>query len=282
MAFLAGYGVKLFLVTQDLSQLNKAYTRENSVVANAHIRIAYAPNTLETAKWLSEACGKRTVATVSHSYSGERISPFLKSTSQSVQYTGRELLTPDEAMKLPPDDMLIFVSGLAPIYGRKIKYYEDPDFLACSKVPTPVRSDVLRVAEPAQPAPARARAGLPGLADTEEIPDENLELESVSAEELLGTSGGSGRRTWPEHAASRDQPPAGAPAPAPGAGSGLRPYTEVLAEFEREAARSGAPGPVPAEDAEDAEAFVEPLAEDAESAGNRPATAAGARIGDLV
>lgn len=40
------------------------------------------------------------------------------------------MLTPGEVMQLPPADELILVSGLAPIRAKKLRYYEDRNFIA--------------------------------------------------------------------------------------------------------------------------------------------------------
>jgi len=126
LAFIAGYGLKALLITQDLSQLQKAYTRDESIISNCHIRIAYAPNKVETAEILSKMAGQSTVVSEQRNYSGSRLSVLLNNVSTSEQVTQRPLLTADECMRLPPDDELVFVAGFRPIYGQKIKYYSDP------------------------------------------------------------------------------------------------------------------------------------------------------------
>jgi len=138
IAYAAGYGISYLLVIQNVEQLNDTYGKENGIKGNCHIRIAYAPNTLETAKELSEMTGKTTVLTQKTSVSGAR-SGHLKNASVSISETARALLTPDECMRLPglqkegekatkPGDMLIFVAGRSPIYGRQILYFLDPVF----------------------------------------------------------------------------------------------------------------------------------------------------------
>jgi len=125
LAFIAGYGLKALLITQDLSQLHKAYSKDESIISNCHIRIAYAPNKPETAEILSQMTGKMTVTTEQLQYSGNRLSVMLQNVNTSEQVVGRELLTADECMRLPPDDELVFMAGHAPIYCQKIKYYAD-------------------------------------------------------------------------------------------------------------------------------------------------------------
>src|SRR3546814_5201393 len=58
---MAGYGLKAFIIVQDLTQLQKAYGKEESITSNCHIRIAFAPNKIETARMLSDMSGKTTL-----------------------------------------------------------------------------------------------------------------------------------------------------------------------------------------------------------------------------
>jgi type IV secretion system protein VirD4 len=143
LAYMAGYGIKSYLITQDVAQLQAAYGGANStetIMANCHVQIAYAPNKLETMELLSKLAGQATVRTEQLSYSGGRIG-FRSNVQVSVAETERPLLTPDEARRLPPDDALVFVAGHAPIYGRKIKYYEDATFSERAKIAPPAPSE---------------------------------------------------------------------------------------------------------------------------------------------
>jgi len=151
LAYIAGYGGKVYIIVQDITQLNAVYGKDNALMANCHVRIAYAPNTIETAKILSDMTGKTTVVEQKISLSGSR-SGRMKNASMNVTETARPLLTPDECMRLPgmnanagsksnpnivPGDMLVFTAGQPPIYGRQILYFLDPVFSSRSKVPVP-------------------------------------------------------------------------------------------------------------------------------------------------
>lgn len=129
LAFIAGYGLKAMLIVQDLSQLYAAYGKDESVMSNCHIRIAYAPNKIETAELLSKMTGQSTVQHTQQNFSGNRLSVVLQSVSTSEQVVQRPLLTPDETMRLPPEDEIAFVAGHAPIYCKKIIYYKDARFI---------------------------------------------------------------------------------------------------------------------------------------------------------
>jgi type IV secretion system protein VirD4 len=142
LAYIAGYGLKAYLITQDLGQLTAAYGgssgRDESIVANCHCMIAYAPNKLETMELLSKLAGNTTIRTENKTYSGGRMAMMKGQVTVAVQEQERPLLTPDEARRLPPDDALVFIAGHPPIYGKKIKYYQDPVFSERAKIPPAV------------------------------------------------------------------------------------------------------------------------------------------------
>ena len=141
LAYFAGYGLKAYLIAQDLTQLHAAYGRDESLVSNCHLRIASAPNRIETAELLSKMAGSMTVHHTTRTYTGGRLDPALMHLMAAEQATERRLLTPDEALRLPADDLLIFVAGHAPIYGRKIKYYNDREFTRRARISAPASAD---------------------------------------------------------------------------------------------------------------------------------------------
>ncbi|KIZ48114.1 MULTISPECIES: conjugal transfer protein TraG [Rhodopseudomonas] len=125
LAFMAGYGIKSFLIAQSLNQIEKAYGANNSVLDNCHVRVAFATNDERTAKRVSDALGTATELRDSTNYAGHRLAPWLGHLMVSRQETARPLLTPGEVMQLPPADELLLVSGVHPIRARKARYYED-------------------------------------------------------------------------------------------------------------------------------------------------------------
>ena len=129
LAFLAGYGIRAFLVAQSLNQIDKAYGPNNAILDNCHVRIAFAPNDERTAKRLSDALGTATEQRHQRNLSGRRFSAWLSHTTISHQETARPLLTPGEILQLPQEESLIFLSGIPPIRARKLHYYRDRNFL---------------------------------------------------------------------------------------------------------------------------------------------------------
>ena len=126
LAFMAGYGLKSFLIAQSLNQIEKAYGQNNSILDNCHVRVSFATNDERTAKRVSDALGTATEMRAMKNYAGHRLSPWLGHLMVSRQETARPLLTPGEVMQLPPVDELVLVSGVPPIRAKKARYFEDP------------------------------------------------------------------------------------------------------------------------------------------------------------
>jgi type IV secretion system protein VirD4 len=128
LAFMAGYGIRAFLIAQSLNQIDRAYGEHNAILDNCHVRVAFATNDERTARRISDALGTATEQRAMRNYAGHRLAPWLAHVMVSRQETARPLLTPGEVMQLPATDELVLVSGLAPIHAKKLRYYEDRNF----------------------------------------------------------------------------------------------------------------------------------------------------------
>jgi type IV secretion system protein VirD4 len=125
LAFMAGYGLKSFLIAQSLNQIEKAYGPNNSILDNCHVRVSFATNDERTAKRVSDALGTATEMRAMKNYAGHRLSPWLGHLMVSRQETARALLTPGEVMQLQPADEIVMLAGTPPIRAKKARYYED-------------------------------------------------------------------------------------------------------------------------------------------------------------
>ncbi len=158
LAFIAGYGMKAYLICQDLNQLKSretGYGHDEAITSNCHIQTAFAPNRLETAEHLSKLTGQTTVIKEQITTSGRRSSLMHGHVTRTLQETQRALLTPDECMRLPgpmkdaegkitkPGDMIIYVAGFPAIYGTQPLYFQDEIFTARAQVNPPSFSDKL-------------------------------------------------------------------------------------------------------------------------------------------
>ncbi|MEV8468570.1 conjugal transfer protein TraG [Fluviibacterium sp. DFM31] len=160
LAFMAGYGLKAFLIAQSLNQIEKAYGQNNAILDNCHVRVAFATNDERTAKRLSDALGTTTELRAMKNYAGHRLSPWLGHLMVSRQETARALLTPGEIMQLPSDDEIILVSGAAPIRAQKVRYFRDaqltariqkPPIVEASAPVSPVETDDWSSLQPVAP-----------------------------------------------------------------------------------------------------------------------------------
>ncbi|MDW3224273.1 MAG: conjugal transfer protein TraG [Paracoccaceae bacterium] len=158
LAFMAGYGIKSFLIAQSLNQIEKAYGPNNSILDNCHVRVSFATNDERTAKRVSDALGTATEMRAMKNYAGHRLSPWLGHLMVSRQETPRPLLTPGEVMQLPPTDEIVMVAGTSPIRAQKARYFKDAQLQArvlppatAQKTDAPANDDWSQIAPPRPP-----------------------------------------------------------------------------------------------------------------------------------
>jgi type IV secretion system protein VirD4 len=140
LSYAAQYGLRACLIIQDLNQLDQLYGQNNPLLSYCHIRIAHATNSETTARRISLLAGDQTIVKYSSSYSDGSTN-----TNTSQTEIKRPLIMPDEVLRLPKDEMLIFIEGEYPIRGKKIVYHKDKAFKEMAKIPPVEKSDVLPV-----------------------------------------------------------------------------------------------------------------------------------------
>jgi type IV secretion system protein VirD4 len=126
MGLMAGYGVQLWPILQDIHQLRATYgQRAGTFLSNAGVLQVFGVNDHDSARLVSDLLGQETVVfqTMSHALDSEK-----SGLSFSDQHTGRALLTPDEVRNVPQGRELLFLAGLRPIVADKLRYYADPEF----------------------------------------------------------------------------------------------------------------------------------------------------------
>jgi type IV secretion system protein VirD4 len=168
LSYMAGYGLKAYLITQDIRQIVDQYGPNESIVSNCHVRVAFAPNQYDTAELLSKMTGNTTVQKATFNFSGSRLSPVMNHVNASVDQIERPLMTPDEVMRLrpptkegqgsaeriiAPGDMLIFMAGHHPIYGTQMLYFTDPILRSRSAVAAPLEPITLVDGKPQSQLP---------------------------------------------------------------------------------------------------------------------------------
>ena len=128
LGFIAGYGLKAMLISQSINQVRKVYGERNSILDNTHVRLFYAPNTVETAEYISKSLGQTTISFKTRSESGQKGSPFFTGKNVSTHFSARPLMTSGEVMELGAQEALLFIGGEKPLRCNKVRYFEDDSF----------------------------------------------------------------------------------------------------------------------------------------------------------
>jgi type IV secretion system protein VirD4 len=128
LAFMAGYGIKCFMIAQSLNQIEKAYGQNNSILDNSHVRVTYGALDDRTAERISKLLGQSTEIREQKNLAGGRLSPWLGHVMVSEQETARPLLTAGEVLQLPGDEAIVMVGNMPPYRGKKVMYYQDRRF----------------------------------------------------------------------------------------------------------------------------------------------------------
>ncbi|GAA4344068.1 hypothetical protein GCM10023144_47470 [Pigmentiphaga soli] len=136
VSLLRGYGLAFWVFIQDLSQLKGVYPKWQTFLANS-AKSFYGTDDYDTAKYISDSLGKATVEFETENTgrnSGSGLSAGGgsmnrgKSTGTSQQFTGRELLTPDEVMRLGPEKPIVLVRGERPYLLDRLNYLTDAEY----------------------------------------------------------------------------------------------------------------------------------------------------------
>ncbi|MGB5832211.1 MAG: type IV secretory system conjugative DNA transfer family protein [Thiohalocapsa sp.] len=126
MGLMAGYGVQMWPILQDVHQLRATYgPRAGTFLSNAAVLQLFGTNDQESARMVSELLGQ---TTVSFQTMGRALDAQGSGITLNLQQTGRPLLTPDEVRTLHASRSLLFVQGKRPILAGKLRYFADPEF----------------------------------------------------------------------------------------------------------------------------------------------------------
>lgn len=129
---MAGYGLQLWPILQDMHQLWGAYGKKaGTFLSNADLVQIFNVADVETASWVSKSIGATTMTyqTTGTSTSRGAMQFFeTKSSSTSTHLSRRELMTPDEIMRLDSSLEILLRQGAAPAIAAKVRYYDGPEF----------------------------------------------------------------------------------------------------------------------------------------------------------
>ena len=129
---MAGYGLQLWPILQDMHQLWSTYgKRAGTFLSNAGLVQIFNVADVETASWVSKSIGATTLAYQTTGTSTSRGGMQLfetKSTSTTAHLSRRELMTPDEIMRLDSSLEILLRQGAAPVIAAKVRYFQEQEF----------------------------------------------------------------------------------------------------------------------------------------------------------
>jgi type IV secretion system protein VirD4 len=166
---MAGFGMQLWGIVQDLSQLARVYgeTGWQTFISNSGVIQYFGSRDKMTAEYFSTLCGVTTVEVHNVSWAVGRAISIAKSftsggnnSSSSTSSTDgnswtrtggyseqqRQLAYPDELMVLKGHQQIIFVENLDPVPAEKIVWYQDSKLskigVNLEKAPLPARGQL--------------------------------------------------------------------------------------------------------------------------------------------
>jgi type IV secretion system protein VirD4 len=131
MGLMAGYGLQLWPILQDIHQLRGHYAeRAGTFLSNAGVLQAFGVKDYETGDMLSKTMGRTTIRYEAAGSSAKTgwLAAGNPSASRSEQITARNLMDPNEIINLDPALMLLMMAAKDPLILKKIRYYEEREF----------------------------------------------------------------------------------------------------------------------------------------------------------
>lgn len=182
-SLMAGFGMQLWGICQDLSQLARIYGDNGwqTFISNSGVIQYFGSRDKMTAEYFSTLCGVTTIEVKNFSWAVGKAVSFATSITSSfgagggsssssssttttdswtrttgVNEAQRKLAYPDELMVMRKDQQVVFVENLDPIPGRKILWYKDQTLRAngvnlASPAPLPPPPKVPPVQETQKP-----------------------------------------------------------------------------------------------------------------------------------
>lgn len=126
MGLMAGYGVQLWPILQDVHQLRATYgKRAGTFLSNAGVLQVFGVNDHDSARLVSDLLGQETVVfqTMARAVDAEQ-----SGVTYSQHHAARALLTPDEVRNMSTRLQLLFLAAQRPIVAAKLAYYADVEF----------------------------------------------------------------------------------------------------------------------------------------------------------
>ncbi|WP_363352314.1 type IV secretory system conjugative DNA transfer family protein [Methylocystis echinoides] len=122
IAVSAGYGFRMAIVLQNISQLDETYGKamRETLVAGAALKLFVAINDNETAKYVSDALGTYTAT-----HTTKMVGSGLSQSRVSLGHMAAPLRRPQELTRMPKDKSILLVANARPFEIGKAYFFRD-------------------------------------------------------------------------------------------------------------------------------------------------------------
>lgn len=119
---LGGYGVRVWMVVQELEEIARVYGREAlaTILSQTDVKQFFGVSSFETAQMVGRMLGEEDIA--AESFGMGTVPGDMP--SLSISKARRPLLTPDQIRRLPDDEQILFIQNLPPARALKAGYHE--------------------------------------------------------------------------------------------------------------------------------------------------------------
>jgi type IV secretion system protein VirD4 len=136
---MAGFGMQLWGIVQDLNQLERIYDKGwESFISNTGMINYFGSSDRKTAEYFSALCGETTVwnfssaisnavgdSTSSGAGGGSTSRSSNLSTTDTTAAAQRKLIYPDELMRLKKEEQIVFIESTYPLIANKTPWFEN-------------------------------------------------------------------------------------------------------------------------------------------------------------
>ena len=128
LSFLRSYNMRFVVLIQYLTQLRSVYGPDDSRgFLNTKVKIVFALNDYEDARYFSSALGHKTVKVKTTSFNSGYGSQS-GSRASNHSYQSQPLMTSDQLMCLSPSSAIALIEGASPIHFKKSPYFKEHFF----------------------------------------------------------------------------------------------------------------------------------------------------------
>lgn len=122
MGLFRSYHLRVLTIVQDLSQLRREYGEEAAkIFINSKVKVAFTQNDLETAKWLSDIVGCKTIRIKNTS---QRTHNYFDKTESAI-LSGQPLLLPQDLLRFPNNKSFLLIEGCSAMFCQKLCWDKD-------------------------------------------------------------------------------------------------------------------------------------------------------------